>query len=59
MKIEKLIFEKEEIKIKETYIDTDGKTKERTKKVLVPTGKCQREKSNEEQVSKTIRHNKK
>lgn len=59
MKIEKLIFEKEEIEIKETYIDTDGKTKERTKKVLVPTGKCQRGKSNEEQVSKTIRHNKK
>lgn len=40
MKIEKLHFEKKEIEIKEVYIDTDGKVKERIRMVSVPTGKC-------------------
>lgn len=40
MKIEKLQFEKKEIEIKETYVDTDGKVKERVRKVFAPTGKC-------------------
>lgn len=40
MKIEKLKFEKKEIEIKETYIDTDGKVKERVRKVKAPTGRC-------------------
>ena len=40
MKIERLQFEKKMIEIKETYIDMDGKVKERTRKVFVPTGKC-------------------
>lgn len=40
MKIEKLKFEKKEIEIKETYIDTDGKVKERVRKVNAPTGRC-------------------
>ena len=40
MKIEKLQFEKIEIEINETYVDTDGKVKERVRKVLAPTGRC-------------------
>ena len=40
MKIEKLQFEKKEVEIKETYVDTDGKIKERTRKISVPTGRC-------------------
>ena len=40
MKIEKLQFEKREIEIKETYVDEDGKVKERIRKVSAPTGKC-------------------
>lgn len=40
MKIEKLNFEKKEIEIKETYVDTDGKVKERVRKVNAPTGRC-------------------
>lgn len=57
MKIEKLVFEKQEVEIKETYIDTDGKIKERIKKVFVPTGKCQCVKSDEEQLPNTSRPN--
>ena len=40
MKIEKLQFEKKEIEIKETYVDTDGKVKERVRKINAPTGRC-------------------
>lgn len=41
MKIEKLQFEKQKVEVKETYIDKkDGKIKERTKSVLLPTPKC-------------------
>lgn len=40
MKIERLVFEKQEIEIRESYVDTDGKIKERIRKVYVPTGKC-------------------
>ena len=40
MKIEKLTFEKKEIQIKETYVDADGKVKERVRKVNAPTGRC-------------------
>jgi len=40
MKIEKLQFEKKEIEIKETFVDTDGKVKERIRKVPAPTGRC-------------------
>lgn len=40
MKIEKLNFEKKEIEIKETYVDTDGKVKEHVRKVKAPTGRC-------------------
>ena len=40
MKIKKLIFEKKEIEVKETYVDENGKIRERIKKVLIPTGKC-------------------
>lgn len=39
MEIKRLEFEKKEIEIRETYIDSDGKEKERVKKVMVPTGK--------------------
>lgn len=46
MEIKRLEFQKQEIEIKETYIDTDGKTKERVKKVMVPTGEVKTEKSN-------------
>lgn len=38
MEIKKLNFEKKEIQIKETYIDEAGRTRERIKKVLIPTG---------------------
>ena len=40
MKIEKLQFEKKEIEIKDTFVDTDGKVKERIRKVPAPTGRC-------------------
>lgn len=33
------VFEKKEIEIRETYIDEQGRTQERIKKVMVPTGK--------------------
>ena len=38
MEIKKLDFEKKEIQIKETFIDETGKTRERIKKVMMPTG---------------------
>lgn len=38
MEIKKLNFEKKEVQIKETYIDESGKTRERIKKVMLPTG---------------------
>lgn len=38
MEIKKLNFEKKEVQIKETYIDEAGITRERIKKVLLPTG---------------------
>lgn len=38
MIIKKLNFEKKEIQIKETYIDKTGKTRERVKTVMMPTG---------------------
>ena len=38
MEIKKLSFEKKEVQIKETYIDETGKTRERIKKVMMPTG---------------------
>lgn len=38
MEIKKLNFEKKKIEIKETYIDEAGKTRERIKKVMLPTG---------------------
>lgn len=38
MEIKKLNFEKKEAQIKETYIDETGKTRERIKKVMMPTG---------------------
>lgn len=51
MEIKKLVFEKKEIEVKETYIDEEGKTRERVKKVLIPTGKCLGETDkNEQQV---------
>lgn len=40
MKIKKLLFEKKAIEVKETYVDENGKTCERIKKVLIPTGNC-------------------
>lgn len=40
MKIKKLLFEKKEIEVKETYVDENGKTRERIKKILIPTGNC-------------------
>ena len=39
MEIKKLNFEKKEVQIKETYVDETGKTRERIKKVMMPTGK--------------------
>lgn len=38
MEIKKLNFEKKEVQIKETYVDEMGKTRERIKKVMMPTG---------------------
>lgn len=38
MEIKKLNFEKQEVQIKETYIDETGKTQERIKTVMMPTG---------------------
>lgn len=38
MEIKKLNFEKKEVQIKETYIDEIGKTRERVKKIPLPTG---------------------
>lgn len=38
MEIKKLNFEKKEVQIKETYVDETGKTRERIKKVMMPTG---------------------
>ena len=38
MEIKKLNFEKKEVQIKETYIDETGKTLERIKTVMMPTG---------------------
>lgn len=38
MKIEKIEFEKREVEINETYVDIDGKTKDRKKKIFIPTG---------------------
>lgn len=38
MEIKRLEFQKEEIEIRETYLDSDGVTRERTRKVMVPTG---------------------
>jgi len=38
MEIKKLNFEKKEVQIKETYIDETGKTRERIKKIMMPTG---------------------
>lgn len=38
MEIKKLNFEKKEVQFKETYIDETGKTRERIKKVMLPTG---------------------
>lgn len=38
MEIKKLNFEKKEVQIKEIYIDEIGKTRERFKKVMLPTG---------------------
>ena len=40
MKIKKLLFERKEIEVKETYVDENGKTRERIKKILIPTGNC-------------------
>ena len=52
MKIEKLQFEKKEIEIKEVYVDTDGKVKERIRKVFAPTGKClEEEPKNENNIT--------
>ena len=41
MEIKPLTFKKQIIEIKETYIDADGKTKERIRSVEVPTGICE------------------
>lgn len=40
MQIERIEFEKVEVEVTETYIDEDGRVRERTKKILVPTGNC-------------------
>ena len=57
MEIVPLKFEKKEIEINETYIDEDGKIKERKRKILVPTGKCIEEKSTDDNKSKTVSDN--
>lgn len=41
MEIKKLNFKKQEVEINETYLDEDGKIKERKKKVLVSTGELE------------------
>ena len=51
MEIKKLSFGKKEIEIKETYIDEDGKIRERIKKVMIPTGVCLGESDNKEKQS--------
>ena len=38
MTIKKLNFEKKEVQMKEIYVDETGKTRERIKKVMIPTG---------------------
>ena len=38
MEIKKLNFEKKEVQIKETYVDETGKTRERIRKIMMPTG---------------------
>ena len=38
MEIKKLTFEKQDIQIKELYVDENGVTKERVKTVKLPTG---------------------
>ena len=45
MKIQKINFEKKEIEISETFIDSDGRTKERIRKVLAPTGRVSEKES--------------
>lgn len=52
MKIEKLRFEKTEIEISETYVDLDGKIKERTRRVTAPTGRCLNDNTDSEDKSK-------
>ena len=39
MEIKKLNFEKKEVQIREVYIDESGKSQERVKTILMPTGK--------------------
>ena len=50
MEIKKLCFEKKEIQFKEYYVDEDGKTRERMKTVMLPTGNILRE---DEEPAKT------
>lgn len=38
MEIKRLNFEEKEVQIRETYVE-DGKTQERIKTVMIPTGK--------------------
>lgn len=38
MEIKKLNFEKKEVQIRETYIDETGRTRERIKTIMMPTG---------------------
>lgn len=40
-------FERKEIEIKETYVDSDGHLKERIKKVSFPTGNCLNDEEND------------
>lgn len=37
MEIKKLDFKKREIEVNETYVDSDGRTKERKRKILIST----------------------
>lgn len=47
-------FERKEVEIRETYVDEDGKIKERIRKISVPTGRVINEDNNsEEQNSDT------
>ncbi len=39
MEIKIPLFEREEVEVKETYIDENGHHQERIKKILVPTGR--------------------